>query len=75
MNAPAVWLHADTQSYRACEICVHGVRDGAALCCGCPAARFGGQLPPVAQARARTGACGPDALHLELPTWQAQALA
>lgn len=52
-------------TYRACDLCLRGH--------GLPGIRTCGvenKMLPVEQHRAKGGACGPEAKHLDLPSWQ-----
>lgn len=67
MNAAPVWMRI--APYRACDLCCH-LLAGATPQCGCPNAQQAGQPQPVSAARAPGGACGPDALLLDMETWR-----
>jgi hypothetical protein len=61
---------------RACALCMHSaVYPGASdMTCICPAVIvIHGKAMPAQAARAETGACGPDARHLDRLNWRAHA--
>lgn len=67
--APAEWISHFQNPFRACDLCRSGgtsTADGA-RCCQHPSVAGRGGSVPVAQARARYGACGPEAAHLDFP--------
>ena len=69
LQAPQAWHAQAISPYRACDLCTHGSTSAATglRMCGHPSAVTRGTPVPVDLARARCGACGPEALHLHLP--------
>lgn len=67
MSTAPIWMRITP--YRACELCMHRQAATAALC-ACPATQQDSEPLPVALARAPGAACGPDALHLDMASWQ-----
>lgn len=77
MNAPRHWQQWDQQPFRACAVCSFGLDSAGAPCgggkaeaieCICPAVTGranGSRTVPVRLTRANTGACGPEAHHME----------
>lgn len=66
MRAPrSTWITPPT-SYRACQLCVHGLIVEGELSCTAPRVVDLRCAVPVAQARSFGGGCGPDANHLML---------
>lgn len=58
---------------RACALCLHSaVHPGATdMACLCPTViAIHGSGATAAQARSGHGACGPDAMHLDMHSWQ-----
>lgn len=66
--APLHWVAADEQSYRGCQICVHGhtAPDSRQMCTKRSVAG-GERAITAAEARAPGGACGPEAQHMVFP--------
>lgn len=66
----------DVLPLRACELCTNRTDarwDGELVsCCSAPKVVAIDGLRPVGLARARTGACGPDARHLHMTSWGPQ---
>jgi hypothetical protein len=56
---------------RACVLCLHSTGQHLALSCSALAVvQIHGTDTPVQQARKAGAACGPDARHLDMPSWQ-----
>ena len=58
---------------RACALCMHtaGDQPGTDLVCRSPAARTAGSAGLACKdARSSTGPCGPNAVHLDMASWQ-----
>lgn len=60
------WL-TDPVTYRACDLCVHGLTVGTMRHCTNPKAVQPRRSIPVDQTRGHGGACGPDGALLQLP--------
>lgn len=57
--------------FRACELCTHAVAGDGRLLCGRAAGQQAGGAESLDAARSPTGACGPNARHLDMPAWHA----
>lgn len=55
--------------FRACELCTHAVAHHGRLLCGRAASQQAGGAESLDAARSPTGACGPNARHLDMPAW------
>jgi hypothetical protein len=55
--------------FRACELCTHSIARAERLVCDSPAVRLVGRPEALDVARASTGICGPNARHLDMPSW------
>lgn len=67
--APAAWRAHASSPHRACDLCRSGYdlpADGT-RCCGHASVATHGQVVHVVTARAKGGACGPEAHHLDFP--------
>lgn len=58
---------AETQSYRACYLCTHGLTVNEQRYCRCRAAVAPASATPVHLVRASHGACGPEAHFMAYP--------
>lgn len=58
---------AETQAYRACHLCTHGLTVNEQRYCRCKAAVAPASTAPVHLVRAPHGACGPEAHFLAYP--------
>jgi len=59
LQAPPPW--------RACQLCTHGTGPEAARMCTAPSVATATRRVSVELARANTGPCGPEAVHLHFP--------
>lgn len=55
--------------FRACELCAHSTARAERLMCDSPAVRLSGELEALDVARSPAGSCGPNARHLDMPSW------
>lgn len=55
--------------FRACELCAHSTATDGRLMCDSPAVRLSGRPEVLDVARSPNGSCGPNARHLDMPTW------
>lgn len=69
LQAPQAWHAQAISPYRACDLCTHGSTSAATglRMCHHRAALTRGAPVTVELVRSRSGACGPEALHLHLP--------
>jgi hypothetical protein len=58
---------AETQPYRACHLCTHGLTVNEQRYCRCKAAVAPASAAPVHLVRAPHGACGPEAHFMAYP--------
>ena len=58
---------AETQPYRACQLCTHGLTVNEQRYCRCKAAVAPASAVPVHLVRALHGACGPEAHFMAYP--------
>ena len=55
--------------FRACELCEHSTKRAERLMCDSPAVRLADRLEALDVARSSAGSCGPNARHLDMPSW------
>jgi len=67
LNAWAVHDAQAARSPRACRLCSHGTQANGARCCTAPQIPARKRPQPVAEARQRGGACGPEATLMSTP--------
>lgn len=73
-RCPGKTVTRQVPALRACALCMHSaVPPGAVdMACLCPTViAIHGRTVTALQARAGEGACGPDAHHLDMHSWQA----
>lgn len=65
MTPTPLWL---TPVLRGCDLCLFGTGEAGERRCEHPHVTAGAPVP-VARARAEGGACGPEALYLDMASW------